>query len=59
MLMYNMYFRRETMCGTLDYLPPEMVKGSMHDSSVDVWCLGVLLYEFLTGILYKYPHFLD
>ena len=29
----------------------------MHDSSVDVWCLGVLLYEFLTGILYQYQCF--
>ncbi len=26
--------RRKTMCGTLDYLPPEMVEGSYHDSKV-------------------------
>jgi serine/threonine protein kinase len=41
--------RRNTMCGTLDYLPPEMVEGREHDEQVDVWCLGILLYEFLVG----------
>lgn len=41
--------RRNTLCGTLDYLPPEMVEGREHDEQVDVWSLGVLLYEFLTG----------
>eukprot|EP00899_Mesostigma_viride_P024297 jgi/Mesvir1/5051/Mv02252-RA.1 len=41
--------RRQTMCGTLDYLPPEMVEGKEHDATVDVWSLGVLLYEFLFG----------
>ncbi|MFH4984563.1 hypothetical protein AB6A40_011272 [Gnathostoma spinigerum] len=37
------------MCGTLDYLPPEMIKGAPHDSKVDLWSLGVLCYEFLVG----------
>jgi hypothetical protein len=41
--------RRNTLCGTLDYLPPEMVEGREHDEMVDVWSLGVLLYEFLVG----------
>jgi len=41
--------RRATMCGTLDYLPPEMIEGSMHDEKVDLWSLGVLTYEFLVG----------
>ena len=36
---------RKTLCGTLDYLPPEMVEGHDHDSAVDVWSLGVLCYE--------------
>lgn len=26
--------RRKTMCGTLDYLPPEMVEGTLHDEKV-------------------------
>ncbi|KAK7114103.1 aurora kinase C-like [Littorina saxatilis] len=41
--------RRTTMCGTLDYLPPEMVEGKTHDENVDLWSLGVLCYEFLVG----------
>ena len=41
--------RRGTLCGTLDYLPPEMIEGKMHDEKVDLWSLGVLCYEFLVG----------
>lgn len=41
--------RRLTLCGTLDYLPPEMIEGKEHDHNADVWSLGVLMYEFLTG----------
>lgn len=41
--------RRQTMCGTLDYLPPEMVLHEKYDDKVDLWCLGVLTYEFLVG----------
>jgi len=37
--------RRTTMCGTLDYLPPEMIEGREHDDTADVWSLGVLAYE--------------
>jgi len=41
--------RRTTLCGTLDYLPPEMIDGKMHDEKVDLWSIGVLCYEFLVG----------
>lgn len=41
--------RRRTLCGTLDYLPPEMVEGAEHGPAVDLWSLGVLAYEFLYG----------
>lgn len=41
--------KRLTICGTLDYLSPEMVELKEHDFSVDVWLLGVLCYEFLVG----------
>ncbi|KAF8895117.1 kinase-like protein [Infundibulicybe gibba] len=41
--------RRMTLCGTLDYLPPEMVEGKEHNEKVDYWALGVLTYEFLIG----------
>ncbi|KAJ3089566.1 spindle assembly checkpoint kinase [Quaeritorhiza haematococci] len=42
--------RRTTLCGTLDYLPPEMVEGRDHNEKVDLWSLGVLAYEFLVGV---------
>lgn len=45
--------KRTTMCGTLDYLPPEMVEGRDYRHLVDNWCLGVLCFEFLHG----YPPF--
>lgn len=41
--------RRTTMCGTLDYLPPEMVEAQAHGEGVDLWALGVLTYEFCEG----------
>eukprot|EP01129_Flabellula_baltica_P013231 TRINITY_DN610_c0_g1_i1.p1 TRINITY_DN610_c0_g1~~TRINITY_DN610_c0_g1_i1.p1 ORF type:complete len:283 (-),score=73.83 TRINITY_DN610_c0_g1_i1:2073-2873(-) len=41
--------RRGTVCGTPDYFPPEMVNEDTHDYTVDIWCLGVLMYEFLVG----------
>jgi serine/threonine protein kinase len=41
--------RRKTLCGTLDYLPPEMVENRSHDEKVDHWTIGILMYEFLVG----------
>ncbi|GMH22506.1 hypothetical protein Nepgr_024349 [Nepenthes gracilis] len=42
--------KRHTMCGTLDYLAPEMVENKAHDYAVDNWTLGILCYEFLYGV---------
>lgn len=41
--------RRKTFCGTVDYIPPEMVNHEQYDHNVDLWCLGVLTYELLVG----------
>ncbi|GFT44770.1 hypothetical protein NPIL_174911 [Nephila pilipes] len=41
--------RRTTLCGTLDYLAPEMLENKMYDEKVDLWCIGILCYEFLVG----------
>ncbi|CAI2360640.1 unnamed protein product [Moneuplotes crassus] len=41
--------RRNTFCGTLDYLPPEMVKAKDYDSRIDLWSIGVLTYELCSG----------
>lgn len=41
---------RTTFCGTLCTLAPEMVEGKPYDTSVDIWALGVVLFEMLTGL---------
>lgn len=38
-----------TLCGTPEYLSPELVLSKGHDLSVDYWALGVLIYELLCG----------
>ena len=34
-----------TMCGTIDYLSPEVLKNNCYTLSVDMWAFGVVLYE--------------
>eukprot|EP00501_MAST-03F_sp_TOSAG23-6_P001350 GSMAST32.ASY1.ANO1.1401.1 assembled CDS len=46
----NLNQKSNTICGTPAYLSPEMVLGQSHDCDVDLWSLGVLLYEFSTGM---------
>jgi aurora kinase len=41
---------RMTYCGTADYISPEMIKKGVHDERVDIWALGVLLFEITQGI---------
>jgi len=38
-----------SMCGTPEYMSPEILKESGHDMSSDWWSLGILLYELATG----------
>jgi len=37
------------MCGTMDYMAPEILLGEPHGMGVDQWALGVVLYEQVAG----------
>ena len=41
--------RRMTFCGTVDYVAPELIYQEPYDDKIDIWAVGVLTYELLTG----------
>ena len=41
--------RRKTFCGTLDYMAPELVNQESHGKAADIWAIGVLTFELITG----------
>ena len=47
--VYSPGDRRDTFCGTPLYISPELLMGANYDKQVDIWALGVMMYEFVTG----------
>ncbi len=41
--------QRSTYCGTTEYMAPEIISSNNYDKSIDIWSLGILLYELIHG----------
>eukprot|EP00918_Siedleckia_nematoides_P002722 GHVU01006227.1.p1 GENE.GHVU01006227.1~~GHVU01006227.1.p1 ORF type:complete len:341 (+),score=89.81 GHVU01006227.1:95-1117(+) len=48
-------YRTYTLCGTPEYIAPEVLLNKGHGKPVDWWTLGILIYEMIVG----YPPFFD
>lgn len=40
---------KASVCGTFEYMSPEILDESLHCRKTDIWCLGIFLFEMLTG----------
>lgn len=40
---------RSTICGTPVYLSPEILQGKKYNQKIDIWAIGTLAHEMITG----------
>jgi len=47
---------RKTFCGTMEYINPEMLNKLRYSHNIDMYCLGIILYEMF---YFKSPFFAE
>ena len=45
----DIHRKRTTFCGTYEYMAPEMIAQIPYDYKIDIWALGILLYQLNHG----------